>query len=87
MNDIISRDALTSLFVGESRSRRPNYTCCLFIQYGGELDKADVNPGHKRTSGPLDSHVVWLIRTQFWEERFSSIFGQKSRLCENGIWA
>jgi len=60
MNDIISYDALTSLFVEESRSRRPTYACCLFIQNGAELDKSDVNPGHKRTSGPLDFNSMWF---------------------------
>jgi len=69
MNGIISHDAVMSLFAEGSHSRRPPYTCCFFIQYGAGLDKADVNPGHNRASGPprLSFHVVWMIRTQFWE--------------------
>jgi len=59
MNDIISHDAVVSLFAKESRSPRPTCTCCLFIQYGTELDKPNLNSGHNRTSGSLDFNSMW----------------------------
>lgn len=56
MNGIISHDAVMFLFAKESRSRRPTSTCCLFIHYGTELDKADVHVEYNITS---EFHVVW----------------------------
>jgi len=59
MNDVTSHDDVVSLFAKESRSRRPTYTCCLYIQYGTELDKVDVNSGRNRVSGPLEFNSMW----------------------------
>jgi len=54
MHDVTSHDDVVSLFAKESRSRRPTYTCCLYIQYGTELEKVDVNSGRNGVSDPLD---------------------------------
>jgi hypothetical protein len=59
MNDVTSHDDDVSLFAKESRSGRPNYTCCLYVQYGTELDKVDVSSGRNRVSSPLDFNSMW----------------------------